>query len=145
MPTGPRSKKPYSEASQIPSWWRVIHGAGTGQNKVVNLTRIRDDVGFEKRLIPKLTYDKVKEKASLITSSASTNGGMNDRMAIVGPKAAKCYFNLPYIKLFDRSYLDSAMINTESFFNRQYWSNNCGDRKLIGDKPRKMVNGGFID
>lgn len=107
--------------------------------------RIRDDVGFKKPLIPKKTYDKIKGTSSLMTSIANTNGGMNDRMAIVGPKAANCYFNIPYIKMFDGSYLDDGMKNTESFFQRQYWSNSCGDRKQIRVKPRKMINGGFID
>ncbi|CAJ1944255.1 unnamed protein product [Cylindrotheca closterium] len=107
--------------------------------------RIRDDIAFQKPLIPKKTFDKIEDKNSLFSSTADANGGINDRMAIVGPKAAECYFNIPYIKLFDGSYLDDAMTNTETFFNRQYWANKCGDRKTFRFKPRKIHNGKFID
>ncbi|KAL3940615.1 MAG: hypothetical protein SGBAC_004871 [Bacillariaceae sp.] len=100
--------------------------------------RIRDDVAFQRPLMPKRTFDKIKGTNALITSAADTNGGINDRMAIVGPKAAECYFNIPYIKMFDGSYLTDAMTNTESFFNRQYWSNKCGDRKTIRERPIKI-------
>jgi hypothetical protein len=110
--------------------------------------RLRDDIGFRRPFPPNATYDGEEGYASdaIITSSSDVKGGINDRMAIVGPEVANCYFNLPYVKLFDGSYLDQAMVNTESYFNRIYWRSGCGNRTLFHKfPPKKMEDGKFIE
>ncbi len=76
--------------------------------------RTREDVGFHEPVHPGV-FSTVESSQNIAVSSYRSWGGINDRVSIVGPLAAECYFNLPFVNFFDASYLDVAMLNAESY------------------------------
>lgn len=99
--------------------------------------RIRDDAGLSKPI--NATVFTNVGSSDIWTSNRRTNGGINDRLAFIGSQAAECYFNLPYVRFFDGSYLDVGMRNTESYFKRIYWKAGCGDHQTIDVDVTKIV------
>ena len=109
--------------------------------------RLRDDVGFATPLNVKVLSEQGLglKLPTIITSKFLSNGGINDRLAFVSPSSAKCYFNMPYIKFFDGSNLDSAMYNSESYFKRIYWHTRCAEIRTSSEfNPQKIFNGRFL-
>jgi hypothetical protein len=115
------------------------------QNKKYSLyVRSRDDVGFLEPL-PESLFDDIPNNA-IIVSKCRSNGGINDRFAIVPADVAECYFNTPYVELYSGITLDVAFSNTESYFKRIFWKKNCTSyvqrQELV---PYKMEKGGFLE
>ena len=94
--------------------WKDVVASEKGVDYYDVYARLREDVGFSGELKPTV-YHNLKPQ-TLVTPRTLSNGGINDRAAFVSPDAAECYFNVPYVKFYDGSHLDTGMSNTESYF-----------------------------
>ena len=55
---------------------------------------------------------------------------MNDRFAVVGPQAAQCYFQFPFLRYFDDSALPLRTYNSETHLHKSYADGGCGNLQI---------------